>query len=259
MQLTDKRVYPDVEGRFEDPVVWRDELQYHLIVNDWLGRIAFYQRSKDGVHWVTEQGEAYVPGVSFHKDGAVEHWFKYERPKVFQDEKGRAVQMNFAVIDTIKWNDLPNDKHSSKNISIPLNKGMLLSVLNEEEITPSTRTIAELRATLNTAKEMGYKRLIAVHQPFTYSRTKMLFNDFVDVLKIPDITVLTPIMGSREPNDPTITSAKLAAQIPGSVLVDSLQAAADWVKQNAQPGDLVITLGCGDIYKASKMMVADNQ
>jgi hypothetical protein len=141
MQLTDKRVYPDVEGRFEDPVVWRDELQYHLIVNDWLGRIAFYQRSKDGVHWVTEQGEAYVPGVSFHKDGAVEHWFKYKRPKVFQDGKGRAVQMNFAVIDTIKWNDLPNDKHSSKNISIPLNKGMLLSVLNEEEITPSTRTI----------------------------------------------------------------------------------------------------------------------
>ena len=140
-QLTDKRVYPDVEGRFEDPVVWRDDLQYHLIVNDWLGRIAFYQRSKDGVHWVTEQGEAYMPGVSFHKDGTVERWFKYGRPKVFQDEKGRAVQMNFAVIDTIKWNDLPNDKHSSKNISVPLNKGMLLSVLNEKEITPSTRTI----------------------------------------------------------------------------------------------------------------------
>lgn len=140
-QLTDKRVYPQVEGRFEDPVVWRDDLQYHLIVNDWLGRIAFYQRSKDGVHWVTEQGEAYVPGVSFHRDGEVEHWFKYERPKVFQDKYGRAVQMNFAVIDTIKRNDLPGDKHSSKNISIPLNKGMLLSVLNEKEITPSTRTI----------------------------------------------------------------------------------------------------------------------
>ena len=117
----------------------------------------------------------------------------------------------------------------------------------------------ELRATITTAKEMGYKRLIAVHQPFTYSRTKMLFNDFVDVLKIPDITVLTPIMGSREPNDPTITSAKLAAQIPGSVLVNSLEEAAEWVKQNAREGDLVITLGCGDIYKASKMMVADNQ
>ena len=113
----------------------------------------------------------------------------------------------------------------------------------------------ELRATLTTAKELGYNRVIAVHQPFTYSRTKMLFNDFVDVFKIPDITVITPIMGSREPNDPTITSAKLAAQIPNSVLVDSLEAAADWVKQNAREGDLVITLGCGDIYKASKMMV----
>ena len=106
-QLTGKRVYPPVEGEFEDPVVWRDSLQYHLIVNDWLGRVAFYLRSKDGLHWVTEQGEAYVPGVSFHRDGQVEHWFKYERPKVFQDEEGRAVQMNFAVIDTIKWNDLP--------------------------------------------------------------------------------------------------------------------------------------------------------
>lgn len=104
-QLTDKRVYPPIDGRFEDPVVWRDSLQYHLIVNDWLGRIAFYQRSKDGVHWVTEQGEAYVPGVSFHKDGEVEHWFKYERAKVFQDRFGRVEQMNFAVIDTIKWQD----------------------------------------------------------------------------------------------------------------------------------------------------------
>ena len=113
----------------------------------------------------------------------------------------------------------------------------------------------ELRATLNTAKELGYNRVIAVHQPFTYSRTKMLFNDFVDVLKIPDVAVITPIMGSREPNDPTITSAKLAAQIPGSVLVNSLEEAAEWVKQNAREGDLVITLGCGDIYKASKMMV----
>jgi hypothetical protein len=106
-----------------------------------LGRIAFYQRSKDGVNWVTEQGEAYMPGISFHKDGKVERWFKYERPKVLQDQYGRATQMNFAVIDTIKWNDLPNDKHSSKNICIPLNKGMRLSILNKKKITPSTRNI----------------------------------------------------------------------------------------------------------------------
>ena len=143
-QLTHERVYPAVEGRFEDPVVWRDSLQYHLIVNDWLGRIAFYQRSKDGLHWVTEQGEAYMPGVARHADGEVEHWFKFERLKIRQDEQGRAVQANFAVIDTIKWEDLPGDRHSSKNIAIPLNKGLLLEVLGETPITAATKRI-ELR------------------------------------------------------------------------------------------------------------------
>ena len=39
-QVSDRSVYPDVNGEFEDPVIWKDSLQYHLIVNDWLGRIA---------------------------------------------------------------------------------------------------------------------------------------------------------------------------------------------------------------------------
>ena len=153
-QITEKRVYPDVEGEFEDPVVWRDSLQYHLIVNDWLGRIAFYQRSLDGVHWVTEQGEAYVPGISRHKDGKVENWFKYERAKVFQDEEGRPVQMNFAVIDTIKWEDHGNDHHSSKNICIPLKKDLLLSVLNTEPIDAFTSKIQ-----VRIASEKGFNPL----------------------------------------------------------------------------------------------------
>jgi hypothetical protein len=140
-QITDKRVYPAVEGHFEDPVVWRDHVQYHLIVNDWLGRVAFYLRSKDGVTWVTDPGEAYIPGISKHEDGSVEDWFKYERMKVFQDEYGRAVQANFAVIDTLKGEDKPNDSHSSKNISIPLNPGLLLALLDRQPITSSTKTI----------------------------------------------------------------------------------------------------------------------
>ncbi len=140
-QITDKRVYPPVKGEFEDPVVWRDHVQYHLIVNDWLGRIAFYLRSKDGINWVTDPGEAYLPGISVHEDGKVEDWFKYERIKILQDEYGRAIQANFAVIDTLKHEDLPNDNHSSKNISIPLNPGLLLTVLGTEPITPNTKTI----------------------------------------------------------------------------------------------------------------------
>ncbi len=140
-QLTDKRVYPDVDGRFEDPVIWRDNVLYHMIVNDWLGRIAFYLRSKDGVSWVTDPGEAYTPGIAVHEDGRVEDWFKFERIKMYQDEYGRAIQANFAVIDTLKPQDKPFDNHSSKNIGIPLNPGLLLTILDEKPITAKTKTI----------------------------------------------------------------------------------------------------------------------
>lgn len=140
-QVTDQRVYPDVEGRFEDPVIWKTNIQYHMIVNDWYGRIAYYLRSKDGIHWKVDPGEAYIPGITNYEDGTTEDWFKYERIKVLQDQYGRAVQANFAVIDTLKSEDKPNDRHSSKNISIPLTVGKHMTILNEEKIGPGTHEI----------------------------------------------------------------------------------------------------------------------
>lgn len=138
-QLTDQSVYPPIEGRFEDPVIWRDSIQYHLIVNDWYGRIAYYLRSKDGIKWIVDPGEAYSPGISRHADGTEENWFKYERMKVLQDSYGRAIQANFAVIDTFKGEDKGNDNHSSKNISIPLNPGVLLTMLHKAPIDGYTQ------------------------------------------------------------------------------------------------------------------------
>lgn len=135
------RAYPAIEGRFEDPVVWRDNVQYNLIVNDWLGRIAFYERSKDGVNWRVESGEAYLPGVSVHEDGTVEGWWKYERLKIFQDKLGRAIQGNFAVIDVEKNLDKGSDIHSSKNISIPLTAGRILTILDKKPINSTTKTV----------------------------------------------------------------------------------------------------------------------
>lgn len=135
------RAYPQRPGNFEDPVVWRDNIQYNLIVNDWLGRIAVYERSKDGVNWIIESGEAYLPGVSKHDDGTVEGWWKYERLKIFQDKYGRAVQGNFAVIDIEKKFDKASDIHSSKNICIPLTVGKLLTIIDKKKITSDTKTI----------------------------------------------------------------------------------------------------------------------
>ena len=115
----------------------------------------------------------------------------------------------------------------------------------------------ELRVTLEAAKKLDYKRVIAVFQPFTYSRTAMLLNDFAEVLKIPDKVVMTEIMGSREKNTYGIHTSDLAALIPSSVWFNTFREVADYVESIAEEGDLVITLGCGDIYKAAKLMIED--
>ncbi|MGM9475007.1 glycoside hydrolase family protein [Pedobacter sp. GSP4] len=140
-QISNKRAYPNIKGEFEDPVIWKDNVQYNLIVNDWLGRIAYYLRSKDGVNWITDAGEAYVPGISFHKDGLVENWFKYERMRVFQDQFGRATQANFAVIDTQKEEDFASDNHSSKAIVVPLNPGVLITMMSQSFPDAKTKSI----------------------------------------------------------------------------------------------------------------------
>ncbi|MGN0561154.1 MAG: UDP-N-acetylmuramate--L-alanine ligase [Candidatus Fimenecus sp.] len=114
---------------------------------------------------------------------------------------------------------------------------------------------AELRVTLEAAMKMGYNTVWAVFQPFTFSRTYMLMDDFAEVLQIPDRCVLTEIMGSREVNTYNVYTAQLADKIPGSVWFNTFEEVADFVLQNAKAGDLVLTLGCGDIYKAAKIMI----
>ena len=148
--LTDASVYLNgrvtTRGSLEDPVIWRDHLQYHMVVNDWRARYAYYYRSKDGLHWTMETGKAYTGQDPFakHTDGTVEKWHKYERPRVYQDETGRAVRMNFAVIDCVKQSDLAGDTHSSKNINMPVTRQLLLEVQGSETITAQTTAIRVL-------------------------------------------------------------------------------------------------------------------
>ncbi len=114
---------------------------------------------------------------------------------------------------------------------------------------------AELKVTLEAAMKMGYNTVWAVFQPFTYSRTAMHFDEFVDVLKIPDRCVMTEIMGSREVNTYDIYTSQLAEKIPNSVWFDTQEEVAEYVVKNAKAGDLVLTMGCGDIYKSAFMMI----
>lgn len=115
---------------------------------------------------------------------------------------------------------------------------------------------AELTATLKAAKELGFGQVWAVFQPFTFSRTYLLLEDFAKALSLADRVVLSPIMGSREKNEWGIQSRDLAEKIPGCVCLPGFAEMADYVMENAREGDLVITLGCGDIYKCARMMLA---
>lgn len=113
----------------------------------------------------------------------------------------------------------------------------------------------ELHALLTTARTMPYERVICAFQPHTYTRTKALFDEFVQELKLPDIAILAEIYAAREKNDIGISSQDLAAQIPGSIYCSSLDKVADALEQIVRPGDLVLTVGAGDIFRAGEKLL----
>ncbi len=114
---------------------------------------------------------------------------------------------------------------------------------------------AEIKVTLDAAMKMGYKHVWAVHQPFTFTRTSILLDDFAEVLSIADKCVVSEIMGSREVNTIGIKATDLSDKIKGSIQLDTFDEICDYVCDNTEDGDLVITLGCGDVYKVARMMV----
>ena len=113
----------------------------------------------------------------------------------------------------------------------------------------------ELKALLDTARTLGYARVICAFQPHTYSRTAALFDDFADVLKKPDVTLLAEIFAARETNDIGISSRDLAERIPGAKYCATLPEVTDALRALARPGDLILTVGAGDIYTAGEALV----
>ena len=113
----------------------------------------------------------------------------------------------------------------------------------------------ELHALLDMARSLGYERIVCAFQPHTYSRTKALFDEFVQELRRPDVVILAEIYAAREKNTIGITSADLAREIPGAICCPTLEAVTDALAQAARPGDLILTVGAGDIYTAGEALV----
>ena len=113
----------------------------------------------------------------------------------------------------------------------------------------------ELQALFSAVKGMGYERIICAFQPHTYTRTKALFSDFVQVLREPDLAILAEIYAARETDTLGISSRDLAEQIPGSRYCATLEEVTALLREIARPGDLILTVGAGDIYTAGEALV----
>ncbi|MBE6913378.1 MAG: UDP-N-acetylmuramate--L-alanine ligase [Ruminococcaceae bacterium] len=115
----------------------------------------------------------------------------------------------------------------------------------------------ELKVLLDAVERIGYKRTIVVFQPHTYSRTKALMDDFVEQLRRPMITVLAEIYAAREQNTLGISSKDIAAQIPNSMYFDSFAEIVKTLRWTAAPGDIILTVGAGDVYKIGEQLLSD--
>lgn len=110
----------------------------------------------------------------------------------------------------------------------------------------------EIKATLNAAKSLNYNKVIAVFQPYTFSRVALLKDGMADALKIADKVFLTPIVASREKNIYGVSSEDIARQLNDATVIGDYDELAKRMIESANDGDIIITMGAGDIYKIAK-------
>ena len=114
----------------------------------------------------------------------------------------------------------------------------------------------EVAATIAAVRDaMPGRRLVLAFQPHTYSRTNALFDDFVRELSKTDVLVLAEIYAARERNTIGISSADVAEKIPGAVFCETLPEVTAYLKANVREGDVVITMGAGDIFRAGEALL----
>ena len=114
----------------------------------------------------------------------------------------------------------------------------------------------EVAATLAAMRDaMPGRRLVLAFQPHTYSRTSALFDDFVRELSKADVLVLAEIYAARERNTIGISSADVAAKIPGATFCETLPEVTEFLRANVREGDVVITMGAGDIFRAGEALL----
>lgn len=112
----------------------------------------------------------------------------------------------------------------------------------------------EIASTLEAASKMGFKRVVAVFQPHTFSRTAMFKEEFAKTLSIADEVIVSDILPVRETNIYGVKATDLTDKIKNSHYIPTFEEICDFVIKNAQSGDLILTLGGGNVYKCANMI-----
>jgi UDP-N-acetylmuramate--alanine ligase len=116
----------------------------------------------------------------------------------------------------------------------------------------------ELMATLRAAREGKWSRVIAVFQPHLYSRTEFLHAEFAQALLEADVAVVTDVYGAREEPLPGVSGKLIVDSILGYknnkpvAYLPRLGSIVDYLRRTAVPGDLVLTLGAGDVHRVGE-------
>lgn len=122
----------------------------------------------------------------------------------------------------------------------------------------------EVRSTLAGAGQMGFSRLFCVFQSHTYSRTRGLWEEFLTAFSPCTHLLIAPIYAARETDTLGITPAKLAEAINlaegrnFAVAPEDERAIADYLNRNLRPGDGLVVMGAGDIYKLFGLLHFDS-
>ena len=119
----------------------------------------------------------------------------------------------------------------------------------------------EIRSTLNAALKYPHNKLRVVFQPHTYTRTKAFLHDFADALSVADEVLLADIYAAREKNTIGISSRDLEALMKEKgcdvhyfPYFDDIE---NWLITHAQDGDLILTMGAGDIYRVGEKLLGN--
>ena len=119
----------------------------------------------------------------------------------------------------------------------------------------------EIKATLAAARNVKHNKLWLIFQPHTYTRTKALFNEFVDAFTDADVVILTDIYAAREKDVYNISSYKLVTAMKAKhpdkpvYYVKDFEDIVKYIEKFAGKDDIVMTMGAGDVYKVGNMLL----